>query len=93
MEPTITRHLLISGRVQRVGYRNYIVYKAGVHGVRGWVRNLADGRVEAMIEGTPAAVTALIECAQRGPRLAEVTGVEVTESLDTFTNFAVLETK
>lgn len=93
MEPTITRHLLISGRVQRVGYRNYIAHKAGVHGVRGWVRNLADGRVEAIIEGAPAAVTALIECAQRGPRLAEVTDVQIAECQDTFTGFAVLETK
>lgn len=93
MEPDITRHLLVSGRVQRVGYRNYIVHKAGVHGVRGWVRNLADGRVEAVIQGSAPAVGAVIDCARRGPRLAEVTDVQVTESEGNFTGFTVRETK
>jgi acylphosphatase len=93
MNETITRHLSVRGRVQGVGYRNYIEYKAGVLGVSGWVRNRLDGSVEAVIHGTPEAVDALIECARRGPRKAEVSGVEVTPAEGAHQGFTVHATE
>jgi len=78
----ITRHLLIRGRVQGVGFRNYMAYKANELGIHGWVRNRRDGSVEAVVQGAPDAVTAIIECAHRGPRAALVSGVEVHEQPD-----------
>ena len=79
MTELLTRHLTIRGRVQGVGFRNYVAYKAGELGVCGWVRNRIDGSVEAVVQGTPAAVASIIECAHRGPRAAEVSGVVVRE--------------
>ena len=93
MSKVITRHLAVRGRVQGVGYRNYIEYKAGVLGVSGWVRNRLDGSVEAVIHGTPEAVEALIECARRGPRKAEVSSVDVTPSEGVHQGFAVRPTE
>ncbi len=79
MREKITRHLLIRGRVQGVGFRNYMDYKAGQLGISGWVRNCSDGSVEAVVHGTPATVAAIIECAQRGPRASHVSGVTVSD--------------
>lgn len=75
----ITRHLSIQGRVQGVGFRNYLDYKARQMGISGWVRNCSDGSVEAVVHGTEAAVAAIIECAQRGPRASRVSGVMVSD--------------
>lgn len=72
-----TRHLLISGRVQGVGFRAAMAQEARRLGVTGWVRNLADGRVEAMIEGDPERLAAMLEWARHGPPLAFVERVEV----------------
>lgn len=91
MSEILTRHLIIRGRVQGVGFRNYVVYKAGEVGVHGWVRNRTDGSVEAMVQGTPAAVSAIIECAHRGPRAAEVSSVEVRE--EPSGDYAAFETR
>jgi len=58
------------------------------HGVGGWVRNLPDGRVEAVFEGTPEDVRQLVDWARHGPRHAAVAGIwvqpEQPEGLDTF---------
>jgi len=78
MSAHITRHLLIRGRVQGVGFRNYLEYKASQLGIGGWVRNRSDGSVETVAQGAPAAVEAFIECARRGPRASAVTGVTVS---------------
>lgn len=67
----------MSGRVQGVFYRDTCQRTASEHGVRGWVRNLPDGRVEAVFEGPAEAVTALVAWAEQGPPQATVTGVEV----------------
>lgn len=75
----IAKLLLIQGRVQGVGYRNWMVDKARELGISGWVRNRADGAVEALISGDVAAVEELSRLCRRGPRLAEVSSI--TEDL------------
>ena len=69
-------HLLVSGRVQGVAFRAYTVDEARALGVSGWVRNLPDGRVEAVFEGPPDAVRALVEWCGQGPPTAVVEHVE-----------------
>ena len=63
---------VISGRVQRVWFRQSTAAEAALIGVDGWVRNLPDGRVEAVFEGSPAAVTAALDYVGRGPEAAAV---------------------
>lgn len=75
----IRRNVVISGRVQGVGFRYWARGEADRLGVRGWVRNRADGSVEAEIEGDPAAVSELLEALSRGPSFAAVDDVTVTE--------------
>ncbi len=90
---TIAKHLTIRGRVQGVGFRQYMAYKARQFQITGWVRNRADGSVEAVIAGTPDAVTAMLERAQRGPPAATVAGVDVADSNETFDRFETLPTE
>ncbi|MCY3837323.1 MAG: acylphosphatase [Gammaproteobacteria bacterium] len=70
-------HLLIAGRVQGVGFRYSTAIEADSLGLNGWVRNLPDGRVEVVAEGTQAAVARLIEWCRQGPRYAWVRHVDV----------------
>jgi len=70
------RHLLIAGRVQGVGYRDWMAREAGRLGLSGWVRNRVDGKVEAVIAGPEPAVEALLTLVRRGPILARVDAVE-----------------
>jgi acylphosphatase len=63
---------VIRGRVQGVGYRDWMVREATRMGVQGWVRNRADGAVEALVDGDEAAVQALLSACRRGPMLARV---------------------
>lgn len=78
----MAKHLMIRGRVQGVGYRASMVDEARRLGVTGWVRNRRDGAVEAVADGDPAAVAAIIEWASTGPPGARVTEVGVTETAD-----------
>jgi len=64
--------LLIAGRVQGVGYRDWMLQEAERLGLRGWVRNRPDGAVEALVAGEEAAVRALLSACRRGPLLARV---------------------
>jgi acylphosphatase len=89
----VTRHLIITGRVQGVGYRNYLAYKAQQFQIKGWVRNRNDGSVEAVIQGAPENVDALILRAHRGPPKASVSGVTVSEACGTFTDFVTRPTE
>lgn len=73
----VRAHLLIHGRVQGVGFRWSMQREARKLGVNGWVRNLPNGKVEAVIEGEKERVEALIGWAYQGPLLARVTRVEV----------------
>jgi acylphosphatase len=63
----IARRLLISGRVQGVGFRDFVRRTATALGLSGWVRNLRDGRVEALVEGEEASVATLLERCRCGP--------------------------
>ena len=80
---TIRRHLMITGVVQGVFYRLSTQEKARNLGLRGWVRNLPDGRVEALAVGESERVQALIKWCQNGPDRARVEDVEVSNSDDT----------
>jgi acylphosphatase len=70
----------MSGRVQGVGYRDWMVAEAARFGVSGWVRNLGDAQVEAVVQGDDAAVDALTAACRRGPAYARVDDVECQES-------------
>jgi len=70
------RHLRIRGRVQGVFFRESMRQEAERLGVTGWVRNRADGSVEAWIQGEQAALHELLAWSRRGPPRAEVSGVE-----------------
>jgi acylphosphatase len=72
-----TKQVRIRGRVQGVGYRDWMIREATGLGVHGWVRNRTDGSVEALVSGDPAAVGALLTACRAGPALARVE--EITE--------------
>ena len=76
------QRLLVSGRVQQVGYRDYMVRRAGALGVTGWVRNLRDGRVEILACGSDEALAAFVEAGHSGPPLARVDAVDVSPTTD-----------
>lgn len=70
-------HIFVSGRVQGVFYRSNTQRKALELGLKGWVRNLRDGRVEIVAEGDEEQLGRLIEWCRRGPPMAKVMGLEV----------------
>ncbi|UPM42930.1 acylphosphatase [Halocatena salina] len=73
-------HVFVSGRVQGVYYRSTTREEATERGVDGWVRNLDDGRVEAVFEGSSNAVESMIEWCHTGSTRADVTDVTVEYS-------------
>ncbi len=81
--------VIVSGKVQGVSFRDACRRKAIEHRVSGWVRNLADGGVEAVFEGAPGAVQAMVAWAEVGPPAASVDRVELHQEtpsgLDGFT--------
>lgn len=81
----------VKGRVQGVGFRWFVLTRAGQLGVTGGVRNLSDGSVEVIAEGAPAALDLLREALAEGPSGAHVTGVEhaLLPASGTFAGFEV----
>lgn len=82
-------HVLVSGKVQGVFFRQTTMQQAQTSGVFGWVRNLLDGRVEAVFEGEENAVKALVDFCFHGPSSAKVEKVEVDNEpfVGEFTDF------
>jgi acylphosphatase len=70
-------HVIIRGRVQGVNFRASAQAQARLHEVEGWVRNLDDGRVEAVFEGADVAVKRMISWCYSGPRSARIDNVNV----------------
>lgn len=74
---TTRAHLVIEGRVQGVWFRESTRRQAELLGLSGWVRNLPDGRVEAVFEGSRSEVESMLTWTEHGPDMAMVTNVEV----------------
>jgi acylphosphatase len=78
----IAAHLIITGRVQGVGYRLWAKREARRRGLRGWVRNLSDGSVEALVIGEAAEVDAFVKACHSGPSMAHVDAVQREPAAD-----------
>ena len=88
-------HVLIAGRVQGVSFREETRRLAASLGATGWVRNRADGRVEALFEGEAATIARLLSWCQTGPSAARVAGVTVMRGAATgeYARFVVRATR
>lgn len=84
--------LFISGYVHGVGYRQFMKRSAEHHSVVGWVKNLPDGRVEAVMQGSKENIQQVINSCRKGPFLAEVENVEVVweETKESHSSFDIL---
>ncbi|WXG40495.1 MAG: acylphosphatase [Candidatus Freyarchaeum deiterrae] len=87
----VRAHVFVSGRVQGVYFRQHTKDEADRVGVNGWVRNLSDGRVEALIEGEKEKVEEMVQICRRGPPSAQVTDINVAFENYTgeFKNFSI----
>lgn len=84
------KRVIVEGRVQRVYFRESTRRTAENLGLAGWVRNLPDGRVEAVFEGDSDAVARAVAWSERGPEHATVTAIEVhAETPEGLTGFSV----
>ena len=87
----VARHVLVSGRVQGVGFRWLVRSLAHEHGLVGWVKNLEDGRVEAFLEGEEAPVAAALAAIRSAPFPARVDACEVSDRpIQTHARFTVI---
>ncbi len=85
-------HLYISGRVQGVFYRAFAKEVANSSGLKGWVKNLPNGDVEAIFEGDKKVIEDAINTCKKGPVSSHVTNIDVIweENLEGFTDFKIL---
>ncbi|HUQ85685.1 MAG TPA: acylphosphatase [Candidatus Limnocylindrales bacterium] len=70
-------HIIVSGYVQGVWYRKFVKTNAEKLGLTGWARNIPEGRVEALVQGSQESIEELIELCREGPPFAEVKDVEI----------------
>lgn len=84
-------HLLISGFVQGVGYRKFVQNYARKLALTGWVKNLADGRVEVIVQGSHEKIQELLRRCEKGPMLSEVRDISLTweDPLGNFSEFSI----
>ena len=92
MTERVTRRLEIHGRVQGVWFRESMRQEAARLGIAGWVRNRADGSVEAVVQGDAEAIEEIVARARRGPSLARVENVDVSYATGDFASFDVRDT-
>lgn len=88
----VKAQIFVSGFVQGVGFRQFVKKNALKTGVNGLVRNLPDGRVEAILTGDKADVEKIIQLCQKGPFLSEVKNIEVfwnNDNEDVFESFEI----
>ncbi len=89
---TISKHLIISGRVQGVGFRYFTYRNAKELKLKGWVKNLRDGTVETVFTGDAENVYNMIEQLKEGPasaRVENIEDVEVNADTDSFNDFTI----
>ena len=89
----MVKHLSIHGKVQGVGFRYHFSEQAQWLNIKGWVRNRRGGSVEAVIEGAPESVEALIAWARIGPASAQVERIELGEAGGGFAGFELKPTE
>jgi len=89
----VRSHLLISGRVQGVLFRQHARAKALEFGLTGWAKNLIDGKVEIVVEGPKEKVEEFLQWVKQGPSLSRVDNIEIAEEENTgeFDDFVVRE--
>jgi len=86
----VQKHIFISGRVQGVGFRAFIRREAAVLNIRGWAKNLIDGRVEVVIQGDKNKVAQMIEKLKEGPSYARVDNLKIIEEeLEEYSDFQI----
>lgn len=86
----VQKHIFISGRVQGVGFRAFIRREAAVLNIEGWAKNLADGRVETIIQGDQKKVDQMISKLREGPSYAKVENLKIIdEDLSDFSDFKI----
>jgi acylphosphatase len=87
-------HILVSGKVQGVYYRQNTVQKAQELGIVGWVRNLSDGRVESVMEGLDVDIDKMLSWCKSGPKDAAVTDIKIMneEYKKEFFTFDIIKT-
>ncbi|MFN7993593.1 MAG: acylphosphatase [Bryobacteraceae bacterium] len=89
-QPAAARLYFVRGRVQGVGYRDYAQRVAVSLGLKGYVRNLDDGRVEVYAAGSAGQLSDLAAALRKGPRLSDVRGVEEQEAaLQHYSDFQI----
>ena len=79
MAAKVRKHVYLSGKVQGVGFRAFTKRTAHGLGINGWVKNLADGRVEAVFSGAKEKVAKILEEVQKGPSFARVDNIEIED--------------
>jgi acylphosphatase len=90
----VARRFKVSGRVQGVGFRFFVYETALIEGVSGWVANLADGRVDVLVEGDAEAVERVERKLRRGPPAARVEAVDIVNAApsERYTGFEIRQT-
>lgn len=86
----VQKHIYISGRVQGVGFRAFIRRQAAILDIKGWAKNLVDGRVEVVIQGEKNKISQMIEKLETGPSFGRVKNLEIkSESLEELDHFEI----
>jgi len=91
MVDKVRAHILVSGRVQGVFFRENTQRKAKKLGVNGWIKNLSDGKVEVVFEGDKKSIGKIVGWVKNGPILAKVESIDIErqEYLGEFTDFEI----